>query len=368
MDIFKFNPTGEQTVLERGQFINGIERKLWVERYRDAGEFSFEAPLSSGVRELLPTGTLISQIDSMDVMIVESNEIIEVTDEDPTIIITGRSFVSYLENRIVGANVGRVSPEVLPMVISASTTWEQITTVIVLHIDPDLQVEEGDGIDNVNCDDDDVTLTGTESIERTFSGTVWSAVSDLLPVDDLGIKTVRINPFGLGDDDETRIKIHNGVDRSADILFSWKHGDLSSLNYLTSQKGLKNSAVVVGQYVYVVVDEGPDKYDRRFMHIEAKDIDGHYGSMPSGGDLFDISVKLAIRGLQTLRKQKQISISQADISETTRYQYRRDYNIGDLVTVDGNFDSSAVMRIVEYAEIEDENGVSGHPTLEIPGL
>jgi hypothetical protein len=48
------------------------------------------------------------------------------------------------------------------------------------------------------------------------------------------------------------------------------------------------------------------------------------------------------------------------------YQYRRDYNIGDLVSIDGNFGQTAVMRVIEYAEIEDENGNSGHPTLALP--
>jgi hypothetical protein len=41
--------------------------------------------------------------------------------------------------------------------------------------------------------------------------------------------------------------------------------------------------------------------------------------------------------------------------------------LGDLVIVDANFNESQVMRVVEFAEVEDENGTSGHPTLAIPG-
>jgi hypothetical protein len=73
------------------------------------------------------------------------------------------------------------------------------------------------------------------------------------------------------------------------------------------------------------------------------------------------------RGRQALAKQNRVTISRADISKLTNYQYRRDFNVGDLVSLDGNFGQIATMRVVEYVEIEDENGESGHPTLAIPG-
>jgi hypothetical protein len=75
---------------------------------------------------------------------------------------------------------------------------------------------------------------------------------------------------------------------------------------------------------------------------------------------------MSARGRAAIKGQSNITITQADVSNTTMYQYRRDYNIGDLVSIDGNFGQTAVMRVIEYAEIEDENGNSGHPTLALP--
>jgi hypothetical protein len=46
-------------------------------------------------------------------------------------------------------------------------------------------------------------------------------------------------------------------------------------------------------------------------------------------------------------------------------RYRADYNIGDIVYVIGNYDIAQKMRVTEYAEIEDENGEVGYPTLSM---
>jgi hypothetical protein len=102
------------------------------------------------------------------------------------------------------------------------------------------------------------------------------------------------------------------------------------------------------------------------MLVDATDVDGFIGEVPTGAGLIYTLAVLAERGRKALRNQNTITIAQADIAETTRYQYRVDFNVGDLVTVDGNFDQMAKMRVVEYAEVEDENGYSGHPTLALP--
>jgi hypothetical protein len=103
MQIFKFKDVGGGAVtLVEGEIINGIHDSLWVERYRDPGEFKIAGPLSSGLREALPIGSLISHTDTSEVMMVENHEINDEEDEDTKISITGRSFDAYLEERVVG--------------------------------------------------------------------------------------------------------------------------------------------------------------------------------------------------------------------------------------------------------------------------
>src|SRR6478735_7894203 len=119
MNLFKFNVVTDPTALDSGQYINGVESLMWVERYLEPGEFEIKAPLSSGLRDFLPLGTLISHIDTMEVMIVENHQVIEEETADPTIVITGRTFDTYLENRIVGMNLARAGSTLSEYILAA---------------------------------------------------------------------------------------------------------------------------------------------------------------------------------------------------------------------------------------------------------
>ena len=114
------------------------------------------------------------------------------------------------------------------------------------------------------------------------------------------------------------------------------------------------------------MDTGPVNYDRRVMRVDANDLDGYYDARPADSNLTTVQNNMYIRGVQALENQTRVSISRADVANLSQYEFRKDYNLGDLVSLDGNFGQIAKMRVVEYVEIEDENGYSGHPTLELP--
>lgn len=365
MDLFKFNYTTDPTILERGEPINKAKTKMWVERYLEPGEFEIEAPLSTGLREFLPAGTIIGNTDSMEVMIVENHEISEKTIEDPLLTVTGRSLESYLENRIVGVNLARASSTVDEYELAADTTYNQAAKLINDHI-VSPPANANDAMGNVLAVAQAYSPATSEArvINR---GSVHQRLLEVLAVDDAGIKTIRRNTFGVGSSTQTQFRIFKGANKANSVIFSWKAGDLEGADYLFSDKKLKNSALVLGRYVYRMVDTGPTKYDRRIAIVPADDLDGHLNAPPTGGALTTLLNKMTVRGQQALKKQTRVTISRTDISEITRYQYRRDYDIGDLVSLDGNFGQIATMRVIEYVEIDDEKGESGHPTLSLPG-
>jgi hypothetical protein len=373
MDLFKFVPgTGGPTVLVEGQAINGFTSVMWTERYKEPGEFEIQSALSVGLRDFLPLGTLISHADTLEVMIVENHEINETRDEDPTLTITGRTFDSILEQRIVGMNIARASTTHLltDYTLPAAHTWEHANDLINQHIwgstTPPLVA--GDKLPNVVAQVDISGVSGPVTARTFDRGTVLERVHELLDVDEIGIKTARRNEFGVdGSPLTTTIYLYTGVDRSHLVHFSWQSGDLDSADYLFTNKDMKNSALVVSRYLTWVVDMGPVEYDRRMMIVDASDLDDNLDTVPTGTALADIINKMGVRGQEVLKAQKQITITRADISSTTQYEYRKDFNVGDLVSVDGNFGQIAKMRVVEFVEIQDENGESGHPTLALPG-
>ena len=367
MDLFKFTPVSYETMLEHGDAINKLTSVMWTERYREPGEFQLKAQLSTGLREFLPLGTLISHKDTYEVMIVENHEITEEKQEDPTLIVTGRSFEAFLENRVVGVNQARASSTLAEYILLQDYTWNQATKLINDHI-YNTQTPN-DALYNVQAVNMVPISAGTIE-ERTIDrGNVLDKLDEILAIDDIGVRTIRRNYFGLvGSNTWTRIEIFRGTDLSNKVIFSWKSGDLDSAEYLFSDKPTKNAALILGRYVYAVVDNPAyTKYDRRFMMVDGSDLDGNLSAPPTGAALTTILNKMRTRGRQALGRQNRINLSRTDVSDTTQYVFRKDYNIGDIVSLDGNFGQITKMRVVEYVEIEDENGTSGHPTLSIKG-
>jgi hypothetical protein len=362
MDLVKLSSvTAQPTEFSVGEHITGHTSALWVERYRDPGEFEIQAALSSNLISFLPIGSFITHLGTSAVMIVENHEIKQPKDEDPTIVISGRCLTTVLENRTVGDGWAFATNVVGELGVGSDETWDQalllIDQAVVTTTDPD------DALIGIAVSH---TCSGTSTSEaRTFKqGSVHDQVIEILKVDDLGLKVIRPTPT----DPLTNFIIYRGDNVSTKVRFSWMRGDLDNVEYFFSNKKLKNQARVMGRWVQEVVNPtGANNYDRRTMIVDARDIDDQQTAYPAGGTLTAIIIKMGIRGRQALKAQPKISITQADVSDNANLRFRRDYDIGDLVTVDGDFGASTVMRVVEYAEAEDESGETGHPTLAIPG-
>lgn len=160
------------------------------------------------------------------------------------------------------------------------------------------------------------------------------------------------------------IVVHRGLDRAKDVSFSYSAGDIKSAEYLWSIKKHKTSALVSGKWVEVMI-HGPEVgYNRRTMFVDASDLDEAYSVAPTGTAWTLIANAMEVRGRQALSAQRMVSMSSVQINpDSSRNKYRKDYNVGDLVSVYGNYNASSVMRVTEHVEIEDERGNVSYPTL-----
>ena len=113
--------------LTGAKIVPNLTSKMWVERFSEPGEFEFTAPVYSDILDDLPIGSLVSHVDSQEVMIVENHEFTESKDGKTEIKVSGRSFEVYLENRVIGqdgilnqshSNTGYINP------FAATTTGE----------------------------------------------------------------------------------------------------------------------------------------------------------------------------------------------------------------------------------------------------
>lgn len=372
MDLIKFKATSTPTELAEAEMISGFETLTWVERYRQSGEFKITAPMSSGLLQKLPIDSLVSLVESLDLMIVENHILKEKRGTDPIIEISGRSFDAWLENRIVGMEQSLTVPtdELTELFLAEDPTWDQVVHLINTHIDVNTIPENpSDALENMLAVADlPGTLTGrvpTEERRTLKRGKVHDRALEILAVDDLGLRCVRRNPFGvLGEQSDSWLLVHAGNDRSGSVIFSWTAGDLDSADYLWSAKTDKNAALVQGQYFELSAYSAKTGFFRRSTIVDAADIDGLYTDPPIGLYRDDVWAAMGVRGQQELADQNAYILTRADISGEARYAYRVDYDIGDIISLDGTYGDIVPMRVTEFTQIQDEGGESGHPTLE----
>lgn len=369
MDIFRFTNPSSADKMEHGLIVDNTLSKMWVERFVEAGEFVIEATAGSGIREKLPIGSYISHTETTDIMIVENHEIVDDKRKDVVVSVTGRSFESFFEQRTVGSNITfPTSGALAEVTILANSTWVQARNIMQAAVQSPWVVNAHDILPHIEIRDGEFTIDGTTEVRTLKRGSVYASVLELLAVDDIGIKTVRPGPWSPAvDPTKTVIMTHEGVDRSASLIFSQETGEIERADYLFSNRKLKNAAHVVGKWVETMIEQpgGPvSGINRRVMLVNASDLDEGFTDAPIGPARDAVLEKMRIRGLEALAQQNEIVLIKPTVSKQTgAARFRYDYDVGDTVSVVGEFNSSTKMRVTEYVEIEDTNGASGYPTL-----
>jgi hypothetical protein len=348
--------------------INGAKSVMWVERFRDAGEFEIVAPVSAGFRQTLPIGSFISHVDTKEIMVVENHEISDNKEGLSEITVSGRSFVTMLEHRIVGGSIdyGGVNGAVInEYELPSNQIWAQAKQLLLDHTEFSTAYDANDAWVNSDVDHEivDESHDYPNEVARVVKReSVYKELMDLLQLGNLGVKTVRPGPWSPYTGVTTIV--YDGIDRTNQVVFSYGFGEISDAKYFWTNKKRKTSAIVIGKWLQTVVHEPGESYSRRTMIVDAKDIDENFEALPTGTDRTTVVSRMQARGIQALASQVDIAVSSAEISrESTRYAYRQDYNLGDIVAVEGNYDEQTVAQVTEFVEIEDENGTTQYPTL-----
>lgn len=368
MDVFRFtNPTAPMK-MEQGVLIKGLKSKMWVERYAEGGEFTFVADVKSDLKNQLPIGSFVSHVDTSEIMIVENHEITDKKDADSEIKVTGRGFETDFENRIVGSNKAYpTSGATVEFALVAGYLAAQIVTLIQQHILAVNLLDANDALPFTTVVNQ--VAAGGESVARSLKrGTLYTRMQELLAVQTLGIKVIRPGPWSpLGAaDPNTCVAIHVGVNRTASIIFSHDTGEIDTADYLWSNKKDKNAAMVSGRWVETRVVGAETGHARRWMFVDASDLDNSLAAAPVGAALDAIVAQMQQRGSEVLATQNPIALTKAEVSKNaSKATYRKDFDVGDLITVHGSYNDSTILRISEYVEIEDETGSSSYPTLTV---
>jgi hypothetical protein len=380
MDLFKYGRLTGHLDLVSGERINGYSSITWIERFRDASEFTLEAQADTNLQAFLPLGTLISHTNTREIMIVENHEIISPEDAPPTLKITGRSFETFLENRIVGSNVNWNLWNRTEYKNNWFPVWARAKELVREHTYEQVLLDYDDSLRNLNIElaPDVYSVNTTVPLDEDIfeKQPLYQAFINLLTAADLGVSSMRPlgdnlrdpyssvsehNPNGL------TLMIRRGTDRSSQVGFSHLAGEIKSANYLWSLKSLKTACIVESNYLQVRVVNPGLNYNRRVMYLPAKDLDEAYEVIPTGSANNAIRAAMRRRGQLALANQKRVAISSVQLDPgKLRFHYRTDYFLGDYVGVSGEYETSSKMRVIEHVEIEDQNGYTSYPTLQDP--
>lgn len=380
MDLYTLHGTTYQTE----NVLEGFESLIWTERYQDPGDFKLTSTLVGETLQRLPLDSLVCIGDSMEVCIVEEHEITEDDEGLAKIVVKGRTFDSFLENRIaldnssfynkIDPSTGTITEQIHGWHILASgfNDADAAVYIVTRHLvnpiltDLDSNPDVTDIVPNLIVHS--LRSSNRQYYSRFLERTdLHTQVMNIIKASGDGVKNVRPT-WG-----QTTMQMifYSGVDRSADqtangrIILDHGAGHLSNWSYFASSRNHKNA-----MYVYPknsrggLIRIGPGSVDpsltgrqKKSLMIDATEI--------TATSVADIAPSMNARASSEMGKRKIISMYDFQVSPNIPYVYGQDYNLGDIVTVSGPYGQRARMRVTEYIRTQDAEGSRGFPGLSL---
>ena len=363
MDLVKLHDTTSQP--ER--LVEKYHSLIWTERYLDPGDFQLKTYDIADTRLLLPLDSIVSHLESREVMIVETHLIEKDADGRLELTITGRTYETILEQRAAIPNMYGYYPPTAPWFNDTYNVWETpsaMTTAVTAQYIIDYIMDGGANINDlmpVAAIDytDIITPSKRWVIER---GDLYSQVIALLESERLGIKTIRPDPTYGG----IIMGIHNGYNRSEGnsdltkrVTFDTEAGHFVSESYLFSKKNYKNVCYAFTNLSSETVTapgvpSNVSGRSRRVLYLDCNDIQNT--TTPDW-------TLAGHRGSAELAKLRRTIFFDGEVSPDVPWKYGTHYNIGDIVRIKGDYGVDQDVRVDEHTRTEDHEGERSYPTL-----
>lgn len=348
MDIYVYNKN-----LERIGLIDIYQSLIWTKRYYQAGDFELYVPASSELLEILQKDNILVREDDDTVMIIEKIEITTDVETGNFITVSGRSIESYLERRIIRyqTNINdTVENAIRTLVVDNAINPRDSYRVI-----PNLVLGGSQG------------LTDAIKMQITYDN-LYDSIVSLCQSYNYGWKITFENG-------KLVFNIYNGIDHSYSqdtnpyVVFSPEFDNLINSHYITDKSNYKNYAYVFGEgegsnrsfrAVSGLGGSLPKELDLYELYVDAKDLttnNGEIGTQEYGEMLYT-------KGIEKLNECNITTAFEGEVNSNLSYQYKKDYNLGDIVQVTNEYGITTKARITEIIESESDTGTELVPTFE----
>jgi len=350
---------------------------IWTERYYGDSEVELVVPVTSESIKALPEGAFLGLDGSSEIMIIETASI-----EQGDLKVVGMSLLPWLNNRFIRVSNKHDEKTWTYGALSPGHALWAIVYYMCCVGSPYLNGSINTGIPNPQR----LAIPGLglrdydkSGVATTFAipyGPVYDAMREIATGYEIGmqitLESVSDTAYFLG------FRSYKGLNRTSNqtanpiVRFSPAMESLINIKELRSIAALKTLAFAFASNLDAAsgLNAGTpgssaltgDQYtgfDLRALQVFADDItkDSVEGSAST------LLTALNSRAAVALSNNSFIRMVDGEIVPTNQFQYGRDYNLGDIIEVQGNSDIVQTSRVTEYIRAQDEAGERAYPTV-----
>lgn len=325
---------------------------IWTKRYFSCGDFEIQMPASLELIQNIQTGYYIRRTDDTTIMVVEKIGIVTDADSGNTVTLSGRSAESILDRRV---NYARTQFEncAIPDIIRSMLESE-------FGENPDHPERQSKQIDTL--------VDNSKCNSRTdycgFTLSLYDAVFALCETYGIGF---RFNLSG----GKFIPELYKGNDLSGSVSggdvvsFSPEYGNLLNSSYENDISDYKTAALVYvtgedisqTKTIFATRSSVASGLERREIAVDGSSVqkDAAIGETQYYG-------MLHLYGRQAVYNAGVAYAFTGDVDITTQFQYQKDWNIGDSVTIENAYGIRGNAYILAVSEKDDATGYSVTPT------
>lgn len=357
--------------------IEVFKSAIWTERYYGDSEVELVVPVTTENIKALPEGVFLGLDGSNEIMIVETVNI-----KEGNLKVTGIALLPWLNNRFIRVSNKHDEGMWNYAALSAGHVLWAIVYYMCCVGSPYLNGTVNTGIPNPQR----LAIPGLglrdydkSGVAETFPipyGPVYDVMREIALKYELGMQitldSVSDTTYFLG------FRSYKGLNRTSNqtanpiVRFSPAMDSLTNVEELRSIAALKtlvfafasglddasglntgapgSSALTGSQYV---------GFDLRALQEFASDITKD----SVGGSAATLLTALNSRAALALSNNSFIRSVDGEIVPTSQFKYGRDYNLGDIIEVQGNSEIVQTSRVTEYIRAQDEAGERAYPTV-----
>jgi hypothetical protein len=361
----------------RQDTIDVFTSAIWTERYYGDSDVQLVVPTSLAMSQTLSTGTLLGSVDSDEVMILETLDY----DEKGNLKVTGMSLCQWLNNRFIRTSAAHADRYWNMSGMPPGQTLAYIVDLMCIT-GPAQNLYPAGTFNAYAFKVPGLALGGYDTSGAPINvavpfGPVYDALKELATTYQIGMQIYLESVTDTGY--VLRFRTYRGLDRTSSqsvnpiVRFSPSMDSLTNIKELDSIANYKTLvyayapsnpgelANLPGEDARLSLDGSTVGFDLRALMIFAEDIT----TDQVGGDAGVLLNLLNSRARDALADHSIVKVVDGEIAPGAQFKYGVDYNLGDIIELQGNSGQLQNARITEFIRSQDSSGERAFPTVAV---